>query len=100
MFQILNRYFTEARILILFLLYLKIIVCWTFFVKIFFKNLKHTFSYATRQALSNHHKKRKNKSSEILNCGHITYSVNTVKIEYLPLGKSRAANILTLLVWR
>ncbi len=42
--------------------------------------------------------KRKKNSSEILDCGHITYSVNTLKIEYFPLGKPTAANILTLLV--
>ena len=42
---------------------------------------------------------RKKNSSKILNCGHITYAVNTLKFEYLPLGKPMAANILTLLVW-
>jgi hypothetical protein len=46
------------------------------------------------------HEKRKKTSSEILNCGHIIYNVNTLQIEYFPLGKSMAANILTLLVWR
>ena len=70
------------------------------FVKYFFLNLKHTFSYATRRALSNHHEKRKKNSSKILNCGHITYAVNTLKFEYLPLGKPMAANILALLVWQ
>jgi hypothetical protein len=43
--------------------------------------------------------KEKN-SDEMLNCESITYTVNTIKIEYLPLGKPTAANILTLLVWR
>ncbi len=28
-------------------------------------------------------RRKKKNSSEILNCGHITYSVNTLKIEYL-----------------
>ncbi len=45
-------------------------------------------------------KKRKINSTEIFNCGHPTYTVNTVKVKYLPLGKPTAANILTLLVWR
>ncbi len=31
---------------------------------------------------------------------HTTYSVNTLKIEYFPPDKPRAANILTLLYWR
>ncbi len=43
--------------------------------------------------------KEKN-SDGMLNCGPITYTVNTVKIENLPLGKRRAVNILTLPVWR
>jgi len=43
--------------------------------------------------------KEKN-SDEMLNCGPITYTVNTIKIEYLPIGNPTAANILTLLVWR
>jgi hypothetical protein len=43
-------------------------------------------------------KENKN-SNEILNCGLITYTVNTVKIEYPSLAKPTAANILTLLVW-
>ncbi len=45
--------------------------------------------------------KEKN-SDEMLNCGPTTYTVNTIKIEYLPLhlGKPMAANILTLLIWR
>ncbi len=36
-------------------------------------------------------------SDEMLNCGPITFNVNTIKIEYLPLGKPTAANTLTLL---
>jgi hypothetical protein len=43
-------------------------------------------------------KKRKRNSAEILNCGHPTYTINIVKIDYLPLGKPTAANILSLLV--
>jgi hypothetical protein len=39
-------------------------------------------------------------SDEMLNCGHITYTVNTKKIEYPLLGKPRASYILTRLVWR
>jgi hypothetical protein len=39
-------------------------------------------------------------SSEILNWVHTTYSVNILKIEYLPKSAPTAANILTLLVWR
>jgi hypothetical protein len=42
--------------------------------------------------------KEKN-SHETLNCGPTTYTGNTIKIEYLPMGKPIAANILTLLVW-
>jgi hypothetical protein len=45
-------------------------------------------------------KKIKINSAELLNCGHPRYTLNTVKFEYLPLGKPRAANILTLLVWQ
>ena len=45
-------------------------------------------------------KKRKVNPTEILNCGHPIYTVNTIKIEYLPLGKPMAANILALLVWQ
>jgi len=63
------------------------------FPKIFFFNLKHTFSYATRRALSNDHKKRKKNSSEIFSSGHIAYSVNTLKTEYLGPGTPSAANI-------
>ncbi len=44
-------------------------------------------------------KKEKN-SSEIFNCGHITYSVNTFKIEYLGPGSIWAPHILNLLVSR
>jgi hypothetical protein len=44
--------------------------------------------------------KKKKRADEMLNCGPTTYTVNTMKIEYLPLGKPTAANILTLLVWR
>jgi hypothetical protein len=47
--------------------------------------------------------KKKKKADEMLNCKPITYTVNTVntiKIDYVPLGKPTAANILTLLVWR
>jgi hypothetical protein len=43
--------------------------------------------------------KEKN-SDEILNCGPITYTVNTRKIEYFLLGNPRAAYILTSLIWR
>jgi hypothetical protein len=43
--------------------------------------------------------KEKN-SDEMLNCGPITYTGNTIKIEYLSLNYPTAANILTLLVWR
>ncbi len=64
-----------------------------------FLNLKHTFSYATRRALSNHDEKKKKISGKIFNCEHITYAINTLKIKYLLLGKPTAANILTLLVW-
>jgi hypothetical protein len=71
-----------------------------FFRKIFLQNLKQTFSYATRQALSNHHEKRKKYSSVILNCEQITDSVNILKIEYLGSGSLWARNILNLLVWR
>jgi hypothetical protein len=42
--------------------------------------------------------KEKN-SDEMLNCGPITYTVNTRKIEYPLRGKLTAANILTFLVW-
>ncbi len=43
--------------------------------------------------------KEKN-SDEILNCGPVTFTVNTREIEYLLLSKPRAAYILTLLVSR
>jgi len=36
----------------------------------------------------------------MLNCEHPTYTVITLKLEYLRLDKPRAANILTLLVSR
>jgi len=62
--------------------------------------LKHTFSNATPRALSNHHKKRTRNFAEALTCEVLTYTVNTVKPKYLPVDKARAANILTLLVWR
>lgn len=71
-----------------------------FFCKTCFQNLKHTFSYATRRALFNHHEKTLKKFSKIFNCGHMIYARKTLKFEYLPLNKSTAANILTLLVWR
>jgi hypothetical protein len=45
-------------------------------------------------------KKRPRNFAEVLTCELLTYTVNTVKLEYLPLDKARAANILTLLVWR
>jgi hypothetical protein len=41
---------------------------------------------------------KEKKSDEMLNCGPTTCTVNTIKIEYLPLGKPTADNILTLLV--
>ncbi len=56
-------------------------------------DVKHTFSDATRRVLFNHHRKRKKYSSKILNCRHITYSVNTSKIEYLGLRSLWARNI-------
>ncbi len=31
--------------------------------------------------------KKEQKSSQILNCKHLTYMVNILKFEYLPLGK-------------
>ncbi len=36
-------------------------------------------------------KKEEKYSFKILNCEHITYAVNTLKFEYLPLGKPTAA---------
>ena len=48
----------------------------------------------------NPHKKIKNNSAKIFNCGHITYTGNTLKFEYLGKCTPMAANILTLLVWR
>ncbi len=74
-------------------------VPWTFSVKHFLK-FETYFSYATRRALSNHHEKRKNHSSEIFNSGQTTYSVNTLKTEYLCPGSLRAAHILNSLVSR
>ena len=107
MFQILKRGFKKicepSKFCIYFFLYLNITVSWTLrprFFKISFWNLKHTFSNATRRALSNHDEKRKINFIKIFNCGHSTYTVNTVKIEYLHLDKPTAANILTLLVWQ
>ena len=61
--------------------------------------MKRTFSSTIRRALSNRHEKRKINSSEIFNCEHRAYTINTVKIKYLPIDKPRAPNILTLLVW-
>jgi hypothetical protein len=62
--------------------------------------LKHTFSYATRRALSKDDEQKKQTSGKIFSYGYITYAINTLKIDYLHLGKLTAANILTLLVWR
>ncbi len=45
-------------------------------------------------------KKRIRNFAEASTCELLTYTVNTVKLEYLPLDKARGANILTLLVWR
>ncbi len=42
----------------------------------------------------------KKNSGKIFSYGHITYAINTLKIQYLLLGKPTAANILTLLVWQ
>jgi hypothetical protein len=42
----------------------------------------------------------KKNSSEILNCGYITYNVNTLKIEYLDPDSVWARHILNLLVWQ
>jgi hypothetical protein len=55
------------------------------FVKYFFK-FETYFFLCIRRPLSNHHEKRKKYSSEILNSVHITYSVNTLKREYLGPG--------------
>jgi hypothetical protein len=46
------------------------------FGKIFVR-CKHTFSDATRAALSNHHEKTKKYSDEIFICGYLTYAINT-----------------------
>jgi hypothetical protein len=43
-------------------------------------------------------KKWQKNHAEILHCGYPTYTSNTLKLDYLPLGKPRAAYILTLLV--
>ena len=43
----------------------------------------------------------KNEKEALLKCSvcrHPIHTVNTLKVEYLPLDKSTAANILTLLV--
>ncbi len=39
-------------------------------------------------------KKEKNNSAKILNCGHITYTGNTLKFEYLGRCTPRTAHIL------
>jgi hypothetical protein len=67
------------------------------FRKIWFSNLKHSLFMQLNELYPTTMKKRRQKSCEILSCGHITYVVITVKIKYLPLGKSTAANMLTLL---
>jgi len=44
--------------------------------------------------------KRKKNHAEILDCGHPTYTVNTLKFEYLGPCMPRAAYILNLTVGR
>ncbi len=61
--------------------------------------IKSLIAKLTRLALSNHHRKRKKNSDEMLNCGPVTYTADTKKIEYLLLGNPTAAYILTSLVW-
>jgi hypothetical protein len=56
--------------------------------------LKYSFSYVTRRALSNYNEKRKKNHFEIFNCGHIIYTINILKFEYLCPGKPSAAHIL------
>jgi hypothetical protein len=43
-------------------------------------------------------RKKKTNSSEILSCGHITYSVNALKIEYFGPDSVWTRNILNLLI--
>ncbi len=57
-------------------------------------------SYATRGVLFNHHKNRKENSSEIMNYEHITYDVNTLQVEYLGPRSLWARYILNLLIWQ
>jgi hypothetical protein len=51
-----------------------------------FEPIPLIFPCGARRALSNHLEKGQINSSEILNCEHITYNVNTLKIEYLGPG--------------
>jgi hypothetical protein len=41
---------------------------------------------------------KEKKFDQMLNCGPMAYTVNIIKIEYLPLGKPMVPNIVTLLV--
>jgi len=80
MFQIEKKIYESQNFVVYFPRHLKIMVSWTLFVSFFLINLKHNFSYATRRALSNHLEKEKKHSSQILNCGFLTYTVNTFQI--------------------
>jgi len=68
-------------------------------LNIFFKFETHFFLCNSVSSIEPAQEKKKI-SDEMLNRAPITYTVNTIKIEYLPVGKPRGANILTLLVWR
>ncbi len=50
--------------------------------------------------LDDDHEKRKQNHAEILDIEHPTYTVNTLKLEYLGPCIPRSAHIFSLAVWR